>query len=416
MTSEPDSSSGRRPPTIELKATEVRDPNAGAADAAATHVPPRGQEPPRTDTASRTPEDAAPGESSRHGSRRPLKAHAVSAGLGALTAAIVVAGLWLWGLAPPRQAAAPANAPVATAPANAPVAAAPQSDILARLDRIDRSIATRQTEAALPDRVAAVEAEANSLGQSLTLLNRRLDDIAAASENAAKAADAAQAAAATAKAASAAAAEAAVQKSDVEELANRIAALESTVKTLAADIAQRTPGADDRAARLAVAAEALRAAVERGVPYQAELAAVRALGVEAAAPLEPFAASGLPAADALARELAALAPALRQAAQTATGAATFLGRLEDNARHLVRITPVNAPAGNDPAAVLARIEADAARADIAAALNDVAALPDAAKALAADWVKTAQAREAAVAASRRIAAAALAALNKPAAQ
>ena len=407
MTSEPDSSSGRRPPTIELKATEVRDPNAGAADAAATHVPPRGQEPPRTDTANRKPEGAAPGESSRHGSRRPLKSHAVSAGLGALTAAIVIAGLWLWGLAPPRQAAAPANAPGA---------AAPQSDILARLDRIDRSIATRQTEAALPDRVAAVEAEANSLGQSLTLLNRRLDDIAAASENAAKAADAAQAAAATAQAASAAAAAAAVQKSDVEELANRIAALESTVKTLAADIAQRTPGADDRAARLAVAAEALRAAVERGVPYQAELAAVRALGVEAAAPLEPFAASGLPGADALARELAALAPALRQAAQTATGAATFLGRLEDNARHLVRITPVNAPAGNDPAAVLARIEADAARADIAAALNDVAALPDAAKALAADWVKTAQAREAAVAASRRIAAAALAALNKPAAQ
>ncbi len=65
---------------------------------------------------------------------------------------------------------------------------------------------------------------------------------------------------------------------------------------------------------------------------------------------------------------------------------------------------------------IARIDIDAARADIAAALTDIAALPDAAKPLAADWVKKAEARNAAIAASGKIAADALAALSKPAAQ
>ena len=76
----------------------------------------------------------------------------------------------------------------------------------------------------------------------------------------------------------------------------------------------------------------------------------------------------------------------------------------------------SSPAGNEPSAVIARIEVDAEHADIAAALTDIAALPETAKPLAADWVGKAKAREAAIAASRKIAAAALAGLNKPAAQ
>jgi hypothetical protein len=111
-----------------------------------------------------------------------------------------------------------------------------------------------------------------------------------------------------------------------------------------------------------------------------------------------------------------LMPALDQASNPAAGDKTFIERLEANAQKLVRVTPVDAPTGADPASVVARIAFDASRADIAAALVDVAALPDTTKPLAADWVKKAQAREAAIAASRRIAADALAALSKPAAQ
>jgi hypothetical protein len=84
-----------------------------------------------------------------------------------------------------------------------------------------------------------------------------------------------------------------------------------------------------------------------------------------------------------------------------------------NAQHLVRVTPVDAPAGDDSLSVAARIGADAARADIAAALADIAKLPESARSLTAAWVRKAEARNAAVAASRQLAASALAALGKP---
>ncbi len=106
------------------------------------------------------------------------------------------------------------------------------------------------------------------------------------------------------------AAQAAAQRADLDALAQRVAALESAIKSLGSELTQRTSRADDRAARVAVAAEALRATVERGAPYQAELAAVKSLGVEdtALAPLTPFAAEGVPSAAALAGEFATLMP------------------------------------------------------------------------------------------------------------
>ena len=153
----------------------------------------------------------------------------------------------------------------------------------------------------------------------MAALSRRLDDIAATSQSAAKTADAAQAAAeaaknasanasqsasqaandAVSKAASEAASQAASQvatqtasqateqKSDLDALTNRVAALENAVKALSENAAHPAEGANDQAARLTIAAEALRAAVERGAPYQAELAAVQSLGVtqDATAPL-----------------------------------------------------------------------------------------------------------------------------------
>lgn len=262
---------------------------------------------------------------------------------------------------------------------------------------------------ALANRMTAAEAQTKSLADSVMALAHKVDDIAAASQNAAKSADAAQAAADAAKNAA---------QGNIDGLTNRIVVLEGAVKALSDNAAHPSAGADDQAARLTIAAEALRAAVERGAPYQAELAAVQALGVDqnAVAPLMPYAAGGVPTTAALAHELAALTPALQRAADTGPGETGFLGRIENSAQRLVRITPVDAPVGNDPPAVLARITLDAARADIAAALTDVAALPDSAKPAAADWVQKAQARNAAIAASRQIAAAALAALSKPAAQ
>jgi hypothetical protein len=90
----------------------------------------------------------------------------------------------------------------------------------------------------------------------------------------------------------------------------------------------------------------------------------------------------------------------------------LLGRLEDNAKNLVRVTPVDAPAGDDPAAVIARLNVHAAHADLAAALTDIARLPQPAQTLAAPWVQKVNARNTALAAARRISADALTALGK----
>ena len=82
----------------------------------------------------------------------------------------------------------------------------------------------------------------------------------------------------------------------------------------------------------------------------------------------------------------------------------------------MRVTPLNAPPGNEPQAVVDRIRLDAAHAEIAAALADLNALPEAAKPLAAAFSKKAADREAAVAASKQIAARALAALAQSSAR
>jgi hypothetical protein len=262
--------------------------------------------------------------------------------------------------------------------------------------------------------LAAAEAATKSLSDTLAALTHRVDDAAAAAQNALAQAKSASTAADAAKSA----VQPDVTRSDLDALAARIAPLESAVKTLADDIKHETATADDRAARLTVATEALRAAVERGAPYQAELAAAKSLGADqsATAPLDAFAGAGVPSARTLAHELASLTPALQQAAEPASSNNSFLGRLENNARRLVEITPVDAPPGDDPASVVTRISVDAAHADIAAALADIAKLPDAAKPLATAWVEKAQARNAAIAASRKLAADALAALSSPSPQ
>jgi hypothetical protein len=383
MTSEPDSTPGPRPPTIELKATEVGVDKPEAAPQ------------PDTDGAAAGPETKTSSAQPSTGSKASSALIAALAGIagGVIAAVVIGSGLWFAGYIPSRP---PAATPSAAKPDDPRVA-----DLSARLAKIEGAQqAQPQPDPALASRIGAVEAATKSL-------NDRMADAAGAAQKAqAQAAAAADAAKSTQNAAA---------RSDLDALNARVAALDGAVKKLADDVTHQPRSADDRAARLTIAAEALRAAVERGAPFQAELAAVKSLDVDqnATASLEPFAATGVPSAAALAHELEVLAPTLQQAAEPASDNSTFLGRLKTNAQHLVSITPVDAPVGDDPASVATRIAVDAAHADIAAALADIAKLPGAAKPLAAAWVQKAQAREAAIAASRTLAADALAALAKP---
>jgi len=397
MTSEPDSTPRRRPPTIDLTAKEVGTSDPGPAQGSAADR-----------AEGRTAHAAASSERKDSKFLANVSPYALGAILGAIAVGAIVAALWVAGIgSPPR-----AETPSAASPK-----AASTDEISSRLDKIQEALQAPRPNESLASRVAVAEAQAKSLGDQFAALNRRLDDVAAASQSALAQAKNAAAAAEGAKNA----AQAGAQRGDLDALNNRIAALESAVKSLAAEVTRRSSSADDRAARATVAAEALRAAVERGVPYPAELAAVKSFGADqnATASLASFATDGIPSAAALGRELSALVPALQRASGAASSAGSFLGRLEAHAQNLVRITPIDAssvPPGDDPTTLIARINGDVARGDIAGALADLARFPDAARSPAADWVKKAESREAAIAASRRIAADALAALGRPAAQ
>jgi hypothetical protein len=118
----------------------------------------------------------------------------------------------------------------------------------------------------------------------------------------------------------------------------------------------------------------------------------------------------------LSRELLTLVPKLQppapdNAATAASGG--VIDRLEAGAARLVRIERTDA-AGTDRGAVVARITAAALRNDSNEARRELNTLSPADRAAAQAWIDKADARDAALAASRQFAAEAMAALAKPA--
>ena len=413
--SEADSTSRRRPPTIDLTAKEVEPANPDSKSAAEADA----------EQATGEPEKASGGRAGASSGR--ALPYAIGIAVGAIGVAALAGAFWFAGLLPVHDASLPQSMSAAPGTAARQRAASTSStpgqpasvteEISGRLNRIEQALqGPPRTDAALASRVAAAEAQAKALGDSLAALTRRVDELAAAAQSGLAEAKAAAAAADAAKDAAKNALQSStqtgVQRKDIEALESRVAAFQNAMKSLDADPAQRTSSSN------AIAAEALRAAVERGAPFEAELTAVKALGADpkATARLEPFAAQGLTSTAELGRELTALTPALSRAMEPEPTNNSILAKLESHAQKLVRITPVGTsatPVGDDPAALIARLNADAARGDIDAALVEIAKLPDGARALAETWTNKAGAQRAALAESRHIAAAALAALAKP---
>lgn len=269
------------------------------------------------------------------------------------------------------------------------------SNRIGKLEAAPAALAPVQgaADAAVAAKLAAAETEIKALSGKLSDLTRRADAQTALSTSAA------------------------VAHSDLEALTARIAALESDMKTTQNRLAQREANpSNDRVIRLALAGAALRDAVERGTPFSAELEAASQLTADRGKldPLAAYAASGLPSAASLSRQLSELVPELRRLVMPATASsAGFLDRLQANAERLVRVRPVNKPAGDNAGAVVDRIEIEAANAEIDAALTDLAKLPEHARAPAEPWIKSAKSRAAALQASRRFAAEAVAGLGKP---
>jgi hypothetical protein len=268
---------------------------------------------------------------------------------------------------------------------------------------------------ALANRISRTESELKSSGEIVAILNRRTDETATLARDARQRADVNAAAIAELGQKLTRLGIAPVERSDLDAVSKRVAAIEASEKAMAAELAKRPAlGATDPAVRFVVASAALRDAVERGQPFASLLATIKPLVKDGKqlAPLEAFAATGVPSAVTLSRQLTELAPALYQAAGVAPREDGLFERLTANAEKLVRIRPVHDVPGTDPSAVIARIELKAAHFDADGALVELAKLPDNVRAPAQDWIKRMQARTAAIQSSNQIAAEALAALGK----
>ncbi|MEM8823714.1 MAG: hypothetical protein AAGF30_08910, partial [Pseudomonadota bacterium] len=175
----------------------------------------------------------------------------------------------------------------------------------------------------------------------------------------------------------------------VTALAGRVDAIEAAV----ADLEARAAANADTAEAVArdAARDQLIIAVESGLPYADALEQLP----EAPEALEANASEGLPTTAELAAEFPALARAALREARAAEPAEGGLGSLAGRFLNARSLEPRE---GDDPDAVLSRAEAAMRGGDVAAALAEIAALPEVARAPLADWIARAEARAAAQAA------------------
>jgi len=388
----PDPAAGARrrkgpAPTIDLTATEV----AAKSAADEPHSPPEQDAHEQAEVV----HDSEPANGRNGSSRKQGTAWQVLfAGFaGAVIVTAMLSTLWLAGLVPARYDGSISADPASIAALN---------DRMARLEA-----AAKTSSDSVLERASAADNVMKSLGAAMTALTKRSDEVAAT------AADARLRAEASEKAMTELRnrvqdlgknALAGPSPADVDSVKKRIAALEQLVKAAPAD----------SAARLALSAAALRDAVASGAPFITELEEAKSLGADEKilAPMAPFAASGVPTVATLAQELRALIPAIQKVSGARAPIGGFLERLEANAGKLVRIRPVDAPPGDDASAVLARAEIEAAHAAIDDALTDLGKLDAATRAPAQDWIRKAQARQAALAAARQFASETTYALGK----
>lgn len=410
----------REAPTIDLTAKDVTPPPAAPeppqaeqqAAAEAPPPPPPDEPAPSAADASSAPEPMAP-------AIQPEWVRLMAAGVaGGVVVTIVLGALWYGDMVPVRNAASNDNSTQIAALQQqiqalqnrpAPVADTKAVDaVTQRVTRMEEALKNLpKADGNVVERLAAAENAMKSLGVALTALNQRSDDASANATRAREQAEASEKAVTQLRGSVqdvAKDASSAVTPAQVEALTQRLAVLEQTSKAAREELDKTATR--EKATRLALSAAALRAAVTSGAPFTTELAQAKALGAsdKYLAPLSSFSASGVPSAAALAQELRALLPQVMKLSGATAPSGGFLERLQANASRLVKVTPVDAPPGNDASAVLARLEVETAQADIAGALTDLGKLPEAARAPAQSWIAKAKAREAALAAARDLAA------------
>lgn len=161
------------------------------------------------------------------------------------------------------------------------------------------------------------------------------------------------------------------------QLTERIAAAEQKLDE---------PRSDIEMAR-AVAASALKTAIDRGGPYLAELEAFASIAPDdpSLAGLREHAAVGVPARSDLMRDFQATADAILDAMHQPEGDEGILNRLMSSAASAIRVRPVGSIEGDTPEAVVARIENKLQNGDFKGAQIEWQTLPEKGQAAAVDY-------------------------------
>ena len=365
---EPSQDSGRPrrpPPTIDLEPSEVTGETRTAGA------------------------DAEPERISREPSA-PISPWVIAPVSGAVAASLVICVGWILGWPPVLSTTSVGPA------SNAAIV----DDLAARLASIESRTAKPTAPSPDPAMVSRVEA----LEKSLASLRGEISGLRAQSEKLAAAVNDAKSTPRES-----------APSVDLSAITERLSQIERATRAQTAEIAQESAKpADDVPLRRVVAASLLDVSVRQGEPYAAALAAAKSLAENADGlkPLDGFAASGVPSAASLSRELLTLVPKLSPAQENAASGSSIVDRLQAGAAKLVRIERTDG-VGSDRGAVVARVTAAALRNDFAEARRELKTLAPADRAAAQAWLDKADARDAALAASRQFAADAMAGLAKP---
>lgn len=242
---------------------------------------------------------------------------------------------------------------------------------VAALQEADASGSREAAFSALADKVAGIEKTLAEFGQAgnaasvdLTPVNEKLAALEALARSAGDAASAQE---------------------------SRLAALEQSVSQLSAKVDAQ---ASQPKIALAIAASALKSAVDRGGPFVAELDTFAAIAPDAPqiASLRPYAEQGVPTRGEIADQMSATANAMIAAAEPADPDAGFLQRLLTSAESLVKVRPIGAVEGAGVPETVARMEVAVNQGDYGSALGEYETLPEPAKAAGADFAGKLKAR------------------------
>ena len=217
----------------------------------------------------------------------------------------------------------------------------------------------------------AVTARMAALDETVGSMNDRVEGVASSADAAAQAA--------------------AANESRIAANENRLTTLETGVSDLAAKIS-----ADDRGPQIAraIAAAALKAAIDRGDPFMSELETYASVadGSEEIEALRTLAATGVPTGPAIVKAFDAAAGDMIVASQPVPDDAGLVDRLMASARSLVKVRPVGMVEGDDVPAIIARIEVALRNGDFKSAVDTYQTLPEPVQAAGSEVFEKVRAR------------------------